>query len=355
MINILKQVAAIFMLTSTVFFFPNTSELIKNEATNHVEIDNSSEKKGSISILNIDSNSGSPIQNTVHMVINENGAIVEMLVTDKMGRATSTMFDFGKRYTIRQDKIMIPYVLNSQEYDLIINNEQQNLTFKNDMFDFVKGTEVIEEGHIKITELFLPFKPILQLPELPQGCEITALTSVLHFFDYEVTKTEMADNYLPQEQLIRKNNVLYGPNPYKAYAGNPRKLRAGLFSYTPPIIQAADRYFDDVDGNYKAFDLTGSSREDIIEQLNNGIPIMVWATIDLKKPKLDIAWYFYDSGEYFLAPSNLHVMVLHGYDQNNVHVMDPLKGEVMYDANTFFDSYYSLGSHAMMVTKGDAL
>ncbi|NBI30098.1 C39 family peptidase [Chengkuizengella marina] len=348
MVNIVKQVASIFMLTSTVLFFPNNSEVVIDEVLTLPKINN--DGKGSVSILNIDNNTGSPIQNTVHSVINENGDIVEILVTDEMGMATSSMFDLGTRYTFRQDKIMAPYELDSQEYHLTIN-KKHTLTFKNNISDFVKKTELSEDGQIKITELYLPFKPILQLPELPQGCEITALTSVLHFFNYEITKTEMADNYLPQERLVRKNNKLYGPNPYKAYAGNPRKLRAGLFSYTPPIIKAADGYLNEVVSNYKVTDLTGSSKEEIIEQLNKGIPIMVWVTIDLKKPRLNIEWYFHDTGEYFLGPSNLHVMVLHGYDQNNVHVMDPLKGKMVYDANTFFDRYYSIGSHAMMITR----
>ncbi|MEN2465771.1 C39 family peptidase [Ornithinibacillus sp. JPR2-1] len=33
---------------------------------------------------------------------------------------------------------------------------------------------------------------MMQKPELPNGCEITSLTSVLNYYDYQVSKTNMA-------------------------------------------------------------------------------------------------------------------------------------------------------------------
>ena len=42
---------------------------------------------------------------------------------------------------------------------------------------------------------------VMQLPELPTGCEVTALTSVLNYLGYDVTKTELAKNYLTTAAL----------------------------------------------------------------------------------------------------------------------------------------------------------
>ena len=38
---------------------------------------------------------------------------------------------------------------------------------------------------------------ILQNPELPVGCEITALTILLNYYGFNAEKTDMAKNYLP--------------------------------------------------------------------------------------------------------------------------------------------------------------
>ncbi|NDI35172.1 C39 family peptidase [Chengkuizengella sediminis] len=351
MIKTIKQIVTIIFFLVVMLTLLIIAELVRDHLLN---ADKSTVKQGTITIVNIDNSTELPIKNTEFMLIDNKGNIVNVLVTNEMGRASSESFKVGSSFTIKQSKINTPYKLNESTHHINIKEENQAIISKNIMFDFVKKTEQTDELQLKITELYFPLEPVLQNPELPQGCEITSLTSVLHFFGQDVNKMEMAEKYLPKEPLIRKNNKLYSANPYKAYAGDPRDPKGGLFSYTPPIVKAANHYLKSVGGDYSVIDLTNSSREEIIEQLNNGVPIMIWVTIDLKKPKMDFSWYFNDTGEFFSAPSNLHVMVLHGYDQNNVHVMDPLKGEMIYDANTFFESYYALGNHAMMITRVEA-
>ena len=68
---------------------------------------------------------------------------------------------------------------------------------------------------------------VMQLPELPTGCEVTALTSVLNYLEYDVTKTELAKNYLTTAAL--------GSTGFdKAFIGNPASdggLHFKLFLY----------------------------------------------------------------------------------------------------------------------------
>jgi uncharacterized protein YvpB len=206
------------------------------------------------------------------------------------------------------------------------------------------------EENAETTEVFIPVEVVLQNPELPNGCEITALTSVLNSYGYPVTKTEMADDYLPKRPFIRVDGDLYGPDPYKAYAGDPRGT-GGFFSFAPPIVEAANSYLENREGTSSSIDISGSSIEEIIEFLKQSIPVVIWVTRDLLEPNLQYSWYLYDSNEHFLAPVNLHVVVLNGYTGGKVHVMDPLKGQVLYDTDTFFDSYQALGSHALIVNK----
>nr|WP_302053249.1 C39 family peptidase [Bacillus sp. FJAT-29790] len=216
--------------------------------------------------------------------------------------------------------------------------------------EFVQKYEWVD-GQIQITEVFIPVKTVMQLPELPHGCEITSLTSVLNTYGYEVSKTQMADVYLPKQPFIHKNHKRYGANPYKAYAGNPRSETGGFFSYAPPILEAANRYFAAVGESAQTIDMSGSTRAEILGQLDQGIPVVIWVTLDLEKPMLTYSWYFQETGEKFAAPVNLHAVVLNGYDENNVHVMNPLKGQMTYKKDAFFESYHALGSHAMVVIK----
>ncbi|MEH7379535.1 C39 family peptidase [Bacillus sp. JJ1533] len=197
-------------------------------------------------------------------------------------------------------------------------------------------------------EVFIPVEKVLQLPELPNGCEITSLTSILNFHGYHVSKLDMADNYLPKEPFKTINNVLYGPDPHKAYAGNPRQW-SGFFTYAPPIVQAAQSYLDEVGTELEPVDLSGSSREEIMMELEEGNPIVVWVTLDLSKKKVNYSWNIHDTNTKFNAPTNLHSVVLNGYVGDKVHVMDPLQGQIIYDADAFFASYEDLGSHAMTV------
>lgn len=212
---------------------------------------------------------------------------------------------------------------------------------------YVKKYDWTTEGELKISEVFIPVKTVKQLPELPHGCEITSLTAILNTYGFDVSKTVMADQYLPKQPFAWKDKRRYGANPYKAYAGNPRSQTGGFFSYVPPIMEAAEKFKKKVRVDFETRDLSGSTREEIIKQLNKGTPVIVWVTLDLGKPRLNYTWYFHDSGEKFTAPVNLHAVVLNGYDEKKVHVMNPLVGQMTYDAAAFFKSYQELGSHAM--------
>jgi uncharacterized protein YvpB len=198
-------------------------------------------------------------------------------------------------------------------------------------------------------KVYIPIETVMQHPELPNGCEITSLTAVLHYYGYTISKTDMSDHYLPKEPFSWKEGKRFGPNPYKAYSGDPRSKTGGWFSYAPPIQVAVEKYVDEIQGVHTAIDVTGSTREEIIHQLDQGVPVVIWVTLDLSKPKIKSHWYFHDTEEYFAAPTNLHAVVLHGYEGDMLHVMDPLQGQVTHPVDRFFESYKALGSHAMVV------
>lgn len=201
----------------------------------------------------------------------------------------------------------------------------------------------------KPKEVYIKVESLMQNPELPNGCEIVSLTAVLNYYGYSVSKLDMADKYLPKEEFKWVNGKRFGPDPFKIYAGNPRSKTSGWYTFAPTIVEATENYMLTQVKKTIAKDISGSNQKDLLEYLDNGKPIVVWTTLDLSKPILKSHWYLSDTGEYHSAYTNLHSVVLHGYKDGKVYVMDPLKGHVEYDMNKFFKSYKEMGKHALVL------
>lgn len=316
-------------------------------------------KQGIISIVNKDPKTQLPIKGTEYTITSESSNVVmDTITTDGDGKAISRLLKFESRYIIKQNKVSFPYQLNDDEFRVEVNEPLLELQEENKILEHVKDIERTADGQILIKKVYLDVATLMQKPELPNGCEIVSLTAVLNYYGYDISKTEMADKYLPKQPFTRIDGKLYGPDPYIAYSGNPRNWTGAWFSYAPPIVEAAKSYFESVGRNNSVSDISGSSKEQIIELLNKGIPVVMWTTLDLTKPQKNAFWYLYDTGEYFPAPINLHVIVLNGYEDNLVHVMNPLEGQVAYNMDTLFQSYEEMGKHALIVggsTEGEVL
>lgn len=68
------------------------------------------------------------------------------------------------------------------------------------------------------------FETILQSPELPTGCEITALTMVLNHYGFAADKVEMARQYLPTQPytlFYGEDGRLYGSDLKHYFIGDP--------------------------------------------------------------------------------------------------------------------------------------
>ncbi|WP_424769071.1 C39 family peptidase [Paenibacillus sp. sgz302251] len=353
----MKKIVMIVFLIGVVFaVFTFFNKNIAEETFNNTIIETPSPtaapkiEQGSITVINTDAETLLPIPGTIYTITNsDTSVIVETLTTDAAGKARSGLLDYGTSYLIRQQEIMMPYQLVDEDIHVDINAPNQEFTMNNQMPEHVKKTVRTEDGRIVIKKVYIDVPTVMQKPELPNGCEITSLTAVLNYYGYEATKTQMSDTYLPKRAFSSKDGKLYGPDPYQYYAGEPRDLKGGFFSFAPPIVDAANLYFDAVGRSNSTADISGSTREQIMDQLNAGIPVVMWITLDLTPPKMNYGWNYNDTGEYHIAPVNLHVAVINGYEDNKVHVMNPLEGQVTYDADTFFNSYEEMGSHAMIV------
>lgn len=305
--------------------------------------------QGTITIITTDAKSDVPIRNAKYTIVEpKTGDIVAEITTDEEGKAVTGPLAFGY-YTIHQKEVEQPYELKVKEQTLSLFTETLEFEITNEIPVYVQDFYYTDAGEFKITSVYITVPSVLQLPELPHGCEITAATSVLRSFGYKVSKTTMADEYLPQVSFTNKKGKRYGPDPYEAYAGNPRSRTGGFFTYAPPVVTAANEYLKDEKGAEKAIDISGSTKEEILAQLNRGVPVIIWVTLDLSQPINSYSWYINGTNQKFIAPINLHAVVLHGYDTEHVFVMNPLKGEMTYKIDAFFNSYDALGSHALII------
>ena len=92
-------------------------------------------------------------------------------------------------------------------------------------------------GHLKKKKVHLGVKFLAQNPELPTGCEITSMTTVLNYYGFNVDKLTMATKYLEKAEAPA--------NFWKVFLGDPTK-KTGFGCYATPIANAANKYLKDV-------------------------------------------------------------------------------------------------------------
>lgn len=274
--------------------------------------------------------------------------VLEVLTTDADGTATSQPINYKKAYRIVQVGVMKPYVALENEIVFEMKAPIIEIQMNQKINDIVKAYDLKSDGTINVTEMFVEVPLILQKPELPNGCEIVSLASILNFYNYPIDKVTLSDEYLDKSPFYRKNGKLYGADPDIAFSGDP-KDPAGWFVYAPPTVKAGQTYIDEVAGNHNVTDLTGSTEAEIMRYVEEGIPVAIWATRDLKPANYSYGWTLEKDDSYFEAATNLHCMVIYGFVDDQLYVMDPLEGNMIYDRATFFMSYESLGNRALVV------
>ncbi|WP_019412978.1 C39 family peptidase [Paenisporosarcina sp. TG20] len=198
---------------------------------------------------------------------------------------------------------------------------------------------------------YIDVPTVMQYPELPNGCEITSLTAILNFYGMDISKTTISDRYLPKVAFSTKEGKRFGANPHIAYAGNPRNLNDGWYAFATPIVNAAKDVIVRNKKNLYAENVSGSTREEILSYIDQGIPVIVWVTRDLSPPIKRGGWYTEGTNKFHSSFTNLHTVVLNGWEDGKVQFMNPLKGQQIISEDVFFDSYEALESQAIIITK----
>ena len=118
-----------------------------------------------------------------------------------------------------------------------------------------KTTTYNDKG--QIVAVYNDAEVISQLPELPTGCEITAVTMMLRYAGYNVNKIQLAN------EMPRSNNGDYG------FVGNPFSP-SGWWIFPTGIAPVVNKYVGHSDI------MTGASMERIKDKLNQGHLVVAW-------------------------------------------------------------------------------
>lgn len=193
----------------------------------------------------------------------------------------------------------------------------------------------------QISHTELKIASIQQEPELPQGCEITSLAMVLNYYNFDIDKVTLADNYLPKQPIEQ------GVNPDKYYMGDPHGQ--GWYCYAGPIVEAANTYLNQQESNLAAYDISNATEKEICRYIKEGAPVILWSTLNCEEPRVSesIVW-FVDNMDYH-PYTNLHALVIYGYTYDSFLILDPQGGYGSFPKSQLLDAYVLLGSHAVVV------
>ncbi|MGI6017921.1 MAG: carbohydrate-binding domain-containing protein [Marvinbryantia sp.] len=201
--------------------------------------------------------------------------------------------------------------------------------------------------------------PILeQMPELPTGCEITAMTMALNYYGYEADKVQMAEKYLPQiasaDIYVGEDGILRGNDLNQYFIGDPTTSN-GTICGTGAIVTAANAYLEDHESTLTAIEKNGIETEKLYEMIRENIPVVVWCTIGMEeRQEIQESWYT-ENGEYVDWSRNDHGAVLIGYSGDTVTIADPISGLVEYEKEQFETVFESRGSKCVILTETEEI
>lgn len=161
-----------------------------------------------------------------------------------------------------------------------------------------------------------------QTGRYPTGCECVSAVMLLQYLGYELSVDEFIEKYLEKQDFRKQDEKLYGPDPRKVFAGSPYDAES-MGCYAPVIVKTLEKFFNSAE-NWNPVDVSGVPMERLTEEyIDNDIPVIFWATLDLKEYIPGPEWILADTGEIFTWRSNEHCMLLVGYDEEKYYFNDP--------------------------------
>lgn len=186
------------------------------------------------------------------------------------------------------------------------------------------------------------FKTVMQNPELPTGCEVTALTQTINYYGFDIDKVELCDIFMPID-----HDGYYTMN--EVYLGDPHATN-GFGCNAPVISMTACYYFAWIGSDWYTIDLSGISLEEVFYQVEQGRPVIVWTTIGQRETVAEFQFELGCGEDFWFNPFQ-HCVTIYGYDNKKgiVYIADPLEGNVEYDMERFERIYDIMEQQAVIL------
>lgn len=266
----------------------------------------------------------------------------------------------GQDVTVEQD-IASNQNEQSENSSLVETSKSNVSTDPDEADDFelnVDPDETSKSASDNSASKILPVDMIYQNPELPSGCEVTSAAMLLQYvLGQTVDKLELADYVKTDGNFyFDSQEDLIGPDPQKIFVGSPFGEFYGCFNITAKNF--INRYLKAIESDKKAIIPDNPDLQDIIEYIDNDMPVMVWASIDMGPLKYteNNSWYIIsESGVKipFTWPRGEHCLVIYGYEtvdgEVTLHFCDPMEGKRSFPAKQFLEPFEELSNMAIVI------
>ena len=154
-----------------------------------------------------------------------------------------------------------------------------------------------------------------QMPDLPNGCEVTSLSMLMNYSGIKVSKNELAETIQHVDSFT--DGGKYRGNPHQGFVGHMTIANAGWCVYNEPLYNVARKYTSHIEN------ITGSDFLSLLKLVSNGHPVMIITTTTFNKVNNMQTWDT-NTGKVNVTPSS-HACVITGYSKPKkvVYVNNP--------------------------------
>lgn len=154
-----------------------------------------------------------------------------------------------------------------------------------------------------------------QMPDLPNGCEVTSLSMLMNYYGIKVNKNELAENIQHVDFFTDRGK--YRGNPNQGFVGHMSIANAGWCVYNGPLYNVARKYTTHIEN------ITGSNFLSLLKLVSNGHPVLIITTTTFNQVN-DMQTWDTNTGKVNVTPSS-HACVITGYSKPKkvVYVNNP--------------------------------
>lgn len=173
---------------------------------------------------------------------------------------------------------------------------------------------------------------------------------VLKYLDVDITVEDFVNLYLDKglSPCLDDEGRLIGCDPWEAYPGSPYD-ETGWGCFAPVIVNALNKFLDA--SEFAVEEMYDVPLETLCSEfIDNDIPVLIWATVDMKEAREGNTWTVPDTGKRVRWINPMHCLVLVGYDGIYYYFNDPMsKKQCGYRKKEVESAYKSMGCQAVAV------